>query len=196
MKIEEINEILEKIKTDGDWITKLPEKLITKEICLDAINSGQVEVLQKIPLELRTKEICLEAIKHNPSDIDSVPKDILTEKMCLDAILIEKNKNNSWGFSVLSSIPEEFRTKKVCLEAVKQDPYALYNVPEHLEPIIVNDLGEYGQEARRAAKQLCLEREYELRERDGEKTYDEKKQVKKDEKKPLFQRKRAASKGR
>lgn len=154
--IKDYNFYLFQVEENGKYLKDVPEKLITEEMCWQAVNSNGY-ALAYVPEKFKTEKMCIQAmimliITWHPgwkkSFYDFVPQkfknqdflrkalrihgkilEIIPQELITEEMCIEAVK--SYGCA-LYHVPKEFKTEEICLEAVKENGYALAYVPHEL----------------------------------------------------------------
>lgn len=127
----------------------IPDKFLTKELCLTAINHDSTSI-ERVPEQLLTPEFYREAIALNGNVIFRTPDKLRTPELLLLAIkhgaahvldgadimtpefyqkAVEANGN------ALGYVPREYQTPEMFYEALKQGKYALKDVPSELRTL-------------------------------------------------------------
>jgi hypothetical protein len=76
---------LGKIKSDSEKLKKVPEELLTEELCLAAMESNGY-ALKYVPEALKTEAVCLAAVQHGSLALEFVPEELKTEAICFAAV--------------------------------------------------------------------------------------------------------------
>lgn len=147
------------VKSDPEQCRDVPKELYTPEIALAALETDpEFCHLWNVPFRCRTKEVCLAALRVSflsPDDfINYVPGAARSKEFFAEAVKINGQ---------LLSYARE-KTPEMCLDAVRQDGYALSEVPEDLatEEIYVAAVRERGNSLlhvpeRARSREICLE---------------------------------------
>ena len=97
---------------NGIYIAFVKSEIVTKEMCISAIESNPYS-LRYIPPGLLTEKLVLLAFEKDPFLIRHIPQEFITEEMALKAV--ECSGNN------LEYIPDKYKTRQVCLLAVNNN---------------------------------------------------------------------------
>lgn len=101
---------------DGRAIHSVPVNLITYELCLNAVKTNNMCVLELIPERYKTSELCLEAVRNYGLHLKNVPAELKTQELCSIAV-----KQNAIS---LYFVPIHLQTFELCLIAIKQNSNA------------------------------------------------------------------------
>ena len=102
---------------------KVPEQFRDAELCRVAVE-GAGGALRHVPHALIDRDLCLEAVRRSGSALGHVPRELIDEEMCRTAV--------SHSGIALTHVPAEFSTRTLHQAAVLQDGEALQFVPEPL----------------------------------------------------------------
>ena len=108
MKIENEDDALAALETEGFALEYVPEPLRTAEVCLAAVKQDGF-ALECVPEPLLTAEICLAALKQVPGGVQYLPDHLLTAELCQVAV--------QESAASLEYIPPLKRTAEVCQAA-------------------------------------------------------------------------------
>lgn len=111
----------------GTLIHYFDETLITKEICIIAVEQNGIAI-QYVPEKYKTDPlIIMAALYQKGIALQYIHTDLITKPMCIMAI-------NQDGMA-LKYVPEKYKTYDLCLDAVKKNPLAIQFVPSDLKKI-------------------------------------------------------------
>ena len=99
--------IIQCINESGNVIEKIPNHLITKELCTLAVSKNGVSI-QCIPDLYRSEELYELAVSINGFAITYIPKNLINSDLCLKAIRQD--------YTSMICIPDEFKTYDLILE--------------------------------------------------------------------------------
>ena len=84
-----------------------------------------------IPHEFITYKMALDAVESKGSYLKYVPEILRTEKICeiaaINSVFEMERECNPWDF-----IPDDILTYEFCEKIIRQNPYALYMIPENI----------------------------------------------------------------
>jgi len=98
-------EWLEKVRQDGKALSSIPEKIMTVQLCHEAVRNTFYLVgrgLKDVPKKFITEELTLEAIRKYPLALFELPEEFWTAKICLEAV----SKIKRWSKCMPEHKPE------------------------------------------------------------------------------------------
>ena len=115
------------VKICEPWVDELPECILTKEMCVEALKYNP-SVIKHIPQRFLDKDMCISAIKQQPTVLKYVPETFLDNNFCMEII-----ENNCYSYMY---IPDKFKTIDISKLVVKKDRNLLNYVPNNLKQYI------------------------------------------------------------
>ena len=120
-----------KVLANPDNLEKVPDELITPELCKLAIEEDG-SAIEYVPNELITPELCRIAVEESMYALKYVPDEFKTPELCKFAV--EKDGR------ALYYVPDELKTLELCKLAVKKNSFMLKYVPVHLKRQVKQEL--------------------------------------------------------